>query len=48
MKDCCLAVIERYRAIIGQEQEGAALFCKECTSRLVLREGVWGTEGAMP
>jgi len=46
MKDCCLALIERYRALVSPELEGAALFCRKCGSRVVLREGVWGTEGS--
>ncbi len=43
MNTCCLAVIDRYRLVWGGQAEGAALYCKECTTRLELHEGIWGT-----
>jgi hypothetical protein len=40
---CCLAVIETYCEIMdGKPREGAALYCPQCTKRIVLQDGTWG------
>jgi len=46
MENCCLKSITFYETLMSGAHEGAALYCKECTGRLVYHNGTWMKEEA--
>ena len=44
--ECCKALIANYEAAWQPPRDGAALFCRACSTRVVLKNGQWVEEDA--